>query len=105
MTETQTADQLPTTDELIAQLRELEKQFSPPTWEDVMPEWKWVHAWMADASLPPARPQRDCWVAVLNQQIVGWGLDPMILRLEKARELRVHPERLVLAFIDGTESW
>jgi hypothetical protein len=106
MTGTETdADQLPTTGELTAQLRELEKQFSAPTWEEVMPEWKWVHTWLADPSLPPARPRLDCWVAVLDQQIVGTGLDPLALRLEKARELSVHPERLVVTYVPGTDSW
>jgi hypothetical protein len=100
-----TAANMPTTQELVAQLRELQKQFAPPTWEEVMPDWKWLHAWMADASLPPARPRQDCWVAVMSQQIVGTGLDPLALRLQKARELRIHPERLVVTYIACTESW
>ena len=100
-----TEAEAPTSEALWAQIREIAARFPQPTWDDVLPDWKWVHAWMADPSLPPARPERDSWAAVLNQRIVGWGLDPLILRLEKARELGVHPDRLVLTFINGTESW
>ncbi len=106
MNETEPAtDESPTSAELHAQLRELGERYPHPTWEDVLPDWKWVHAWGADPSLPPERPQKDCWVAVLNGRIVGMGPDPVVLRLAKARELDVHPERLVLSYALGYEPW
>jgi hypothetical protein len=90
-----------TTLEQQRQLRELEAQYPTPTWEDVLPDWKWVHAWLAHPDRDPQNQYGDRWIAVLNQTIVGVGCDPLALRIAKARELGVHPERLVLTYSLG----
>jgi hypothetical protein len=91
----------PTTEQQIAELRELEQQFPPPSWEEVVPEWKWIHGLMADPASDLGTRHGGKWVAVYHQQIVGADYDPLALRIAKSRELGVHPERLVVTYVLG----
>jgi hypothetical protein len=85
-----------TTDEYLVQLRELEQQYPPPTWAEVMPEWKWLHDGMAAGTFDPEYRYGGLAVAIYNKQVVGTDTHWLRLRLNKARELGVHPERLVI---------
>src|SRR2546430_2076439 len=86
----------PTIDEYIAQLRELEKQYPPPAWDEVKFDWKWLHDGMAAGTFDPEYKYGGLAVAIYNRQVVGTDTDRLRLRLTKARELGVHPERLVI---------
>ena len=79
--------------------RELEAQFPTPTWDEVLEEWKWVHGHMADGTLDPQGRWCDRHVAVYNRQVVGADTNPLRLRVQKARELGIHPERLVITYL------
>lgn len=84
------------TDECHAQLRELEAQYPPPTWAEVMPEWKWLHDGMADRTFDPEYAYGGLCVAIFGKRVVGTDTNWLRLRLTKARELGVHPERIVV---------
>lgn len=86
----------PTTDEYIARLRELEQQYPPPTWDEVKPDWKWLHDGMADGTFDPEYRYGGLAVAIYDRRVVGTDTDRLRLRLTKARELGIHPERLVI---------
>jgi|GEM_PF-6898767 len=86
-------------EEYTALLRELAKQFPVPTWEEVKPDWQWVHGRMEDATLDPDGKWSDRHIAVYQNQVVGHDTNPLRLRLMKARELGIHPERLVITYL------
>jgi len=97
MTETEPAADLdPTIDEYLARLRELEARYPVPTWAEVMPDWKWLHEGMAAGTFDPEYRYGGLCVAVYDRRVVGTDVDPLRLRLTQARELGVHPERLVI---------
>ena len=100
MNETETTPE-PTIEELVAQWEELRRQFPPPTWDEVKPEWKWIHGLMADAYSGLWDRYGGQWVVVYQQQIIAHGLDPLELEVTKARELGIHPERLVVTYVNG----
>jgi Family of unknown function (DUF5678) len=86
--------------EQVRQLRELEAQYPVPIWAEVMADWKWVRALMADGSIDPENRYAGQHIAVLNQEIIGHGDNPLLLRVTMARKLGIHPERLVLTYLN-----
>ena len=78
------------------QWRELETQFPTPTWEEVMPEWKWLHEGMANGTFDPEYKYGGLAVAIYNKQVIGTDVNPMRLRVTKSRELGIHPERMII---------
>ncbi|MBA4065173.1 MAG: hypothetical protein C0501_15950 [Isosphaera sp.] len=101
MTETVPApgEEALTTAEVVARLQELGARYPAPTWDDVMPDWKWVNGRGEDRTLDPDGRYADRWVAVLNEKIVGYACDPAVLRLALAREYGIHPERFVVTYV------
>jgi len=91
----------PTIDEYLAQLRELEAQYPAPTWAEVMPEWKWLHEGMANMTFDPEYKYGGLCVAIYNKQVVGTDTNWLRLRLNLARELGIHPERLVITSFEA----
>jgi hypothetical protein len=85
-----------TISEYHARLRELESQFPPPTWEEVREDWKWLHEGMANRTFDPEYKYGGLAVAIYNREVVGTDTNWLRLRLNKARELGIHPERLVI---------
>ncbi len=85
-----------TYEEYHAQWRELETQFPSPTWEEVMPEWKWLHEGMANGIFDPEYKFGGLAVAIYNQEVIGTDVSPLRLRVTKARELGIHPERMII---------
>lgn len=80
----------------VAELRELEKQFPAPTWDEVRDDWEWLYAQFGTLAMTPYREQL---VAVYNKQVVGSDpADELALRIRLANVLRVHPERFVVSF-------
>lgn len=80
----------------LTEIRELEKQFSLPTWDDVRPDWEWFHAHSADPEMEPYYYQL---VAIYNKQVVGSDpQDELALRIRLSKQYRVHPERFVISF-------
>src|SRR3712207_5945241 len=88
-----------TVEEYHAQLKELETQFPAPTWDEVKEDWKWLHGRLADGIFDPEGKWSDRHVAVFQQRVIGVDPNPLRLRLVKARELGVHPERLVITYL------
>src|SRR5882762_2086652 len=85
-----------TDEEYAAQLKELERQFPPPTWEDVQPEWKWIYEAEANNTFDPTGKYCGLNVAIYGQKVVGTDRHWMRLRVRLSRELGVHPERIVI---------
>jgi hypothetical protein len=48
-------------------------------------------------------PHRGKYIAVFHQAILGSDANGLSLRLDWAKRLQVHPERIVLAFIPSAE--
>ena len=86
-------------DEYGALLCELGQQFPAPTWDEVKPDWQWVHGRMEDGTLDPAGTWSDRHIAVYRGQVVGADTNPLRLRLAQARALGIHPERLVITYL------
>lgn len=79
-----------------AQLREFGALFPVPSWAEVMPDWKWMHDGMAAGTFDPEYKYGGLAVAVYGRRVVGTDTNELRLRLAKARELGVHPERIVV---------
>lgn len=82
-----------------AEWDELAAQHPAPTRDDVRPEWIWVRDHMADNSIDPEGKYWGMHVAVYNQKIVGADTEPGRLHVRVARELGVHPERMVVVYL------
>ena len=100
-TEPETAPPEPelTVEEYHAQWRELEKQFPAPTWDEVKEEWKWLYGHMEDGTLDPEGKWSERHIAVYQRQVIGTDTNPLRLRVTKARERGIHPERLVITYL------
>ncbi len=80
----------------LVEIRQLEAQFPPPTWEDVRPDWEW---YFAHSGTPEMEPYYYQLVAVYNKQVVGADpQDEFALRIRLSRQYRLHPERFVVSF-------
>lgn len=96
MTETELPDAPElTVEEYYAQIRELGSHYPTPTWAEVMPEWKWLHESMADGTFDPEYKYGGLCVAIYGKRVVGTDTNELRLRLTKARELGIHPERMI----------
>lgn len=82
--------------EYYVQWRELERQFPPPTWDEVQREWQWLHENMANGAFDPEYKYGGLAVAIFGQRVVGTDVNWLRLVVTKSRELGVHPERLVV---------
>jgi hypothetical protein len=85
-----------TDDEYHAQWRELEKQFPPPTWNDVQPEWKWIYESTAANTFDPTGKYVGYSVAVYQQRVVGVDIHWLRLVVTMSMKYHVHPERIVV---------
>lgn len=83
---------------LYAEWEDLAARHPAPTLDDVRPEWVWItNHLMAD----PENPHWDVHVAVYNQQVIGTDTDPIRAQVTAARQLGVHPERVVVVYMGG----
>jgi hypothetical protein len=97
MTETEpTFAPNPTITAQLAELKELEAGHPVPTLAEVMADWKWLHDGSAAGTFDPEYKYGGLAVAIYNRQVVGTDTDPLQLRIDKARELGIHLERLVI---------
>lgn len=86
----------PRTKAQMAEIRELEKQYPLPTWEEVMPDWEWYYTQSGTDVLQPYYWQL---IAIYNGQVVGSDPeDELGLRIRLSRKYGVHPERFVVSF-------
>jgi hypothetical protein len=80
----------------VAELRELEKQFPPPTWDEVRPDWEWL--W-AQFGTPAMEPYAEQLVAACEGKVVGADPDDELgLRIRLAKQYQRHPERFVISY-------
>jgi hypothetical protein len=80
----------------VAELRELEKQFPVPTWDEVKGDWEWFYA---QGGKPEMEPYYYQLVAVYNKQVVGSDpQDELALRIRLSKQYQIHPERFVVSF-------
>lgn len=80
----------------VAELRELEKQFPEPTWDEVRPDWEWFYVHSADPEMEPYYYQL---VAIYGKQVVGSDpQDELALRIRLSKQYQIHPERFVVSF-------
>lgn len=88
---------------LKAEWDELAARHPAPTLDDVRPEWLWVQAHSSDGSIDPEGKYAGLHVAVYQQQVIGGGPEPTALRVRLARELGIHPERMVVTWLGEYE--
>jgi hypothetical protein len=88
------------TRQLNAEWDELAALHPAPTLDDVRPEWLWVREHMEDGSIDPDNRYAGLHVAVYQQRVVGADTNPSRLRVRLSRELNIHPERLVVVFLN-----
>jgi hypothetical protein len=80
----------------LAELRELEKQFPEPTWDEVRADWEWLYAQFGTGSM---QPYVGKLVAVYNKVVVGTDpQDELALRIRLAKQYQCHPERFVISY-------
>jgi hypothetical protein len=81
----------------VAELRELARQFPEPTWDEVLPDWEWLHSQLGT---PVMEPYFEKLVAVFEKQVVGYDPeDELALRIRLAKEYQRHPERFVISYL------
>lgn len=85
-------------DPRITELQELEATYPPPALDEVIAEWKWIHAEMAKGTLGEDTPYWNRWLAVYQHRVIGADYEPLGLRIAKSRELGIHPERMILTY-------
>ncbi len=86
-------------EELADQLVELEGRATPPDSDAILADARWLQERWGSVELAPFRGTH---VAVLNGKIVGHDANSLRLQLETARKFNVHPQRLVIAYLDPT---
>jgi hypothetical protein len=85
------------TEELAQQIVALEAGCPPPDEKAILADARWLQERWGQAELAP---YRGTHVAVLNGQIVGQAPNSLQLQLDLARKFNVHPQRLVIAYVD-----
>lgn len=84
-------------DRAAAELVAFEKQFPSPDPNAQLADCRWLQDhW----GTPTLEPYRGTHVAVFGGRIVGHGDGSIRFQLDLARALNVHPQRLVVAYID-----
>ena len=74
--------------------------YPPPSFDEAHAEWlKFYRLPVAD--IDPTGEHAGQYVAVFGGTIRGYDADPIALRMRVAEELHVHPERLVISYLDG----
>jgi hypothetical protein len=86
-------------DPRVAKLKELEATYPPPSEDEMMADWKWLHDRMAEGYFAVDGPYWGRWVAAYQRRIVGSDLDPLELELRTVQEFGVHPGRLAITYI------
>ncbi len=81
-----------------AEWDELAARYPTPTLDDVRPEWQWVSDHANDALIDPDGKYWGLHIAVYQQRVVGADRDPIALQIRLARELNIHPERMIVVF-------
>jgi 3-hydroxyacyl-[acyl-carrier-protein] dehydratase len=89
-----------TVEQLTAELAELEKQFPLPDTEAIHADCRWLESRWGSELLAPYRGKH---IAVYNGSVIGHSDNALKLELELSRSLRVHPQRLVISYIDPPE--
>ena len=72
-----------------------------PTHDDMRPDYVWMFDHITDGSIDPNDEYWGLYVAVYQQRLVGAGPDPFVLQVRLARELNVHPARIVTTLRGG----
>ena len=85
-----------TVQEYHAQWRELEKQYPPPSWDDVKLEWKWMHDSIEAGTFDPEEKYVGLAVAIYKQRVVGVDINWLRLVVTMSRKFQVHPERVLV---------
>lgn len=94
---------IPIPDEELRALREawdeLAAKHSPPTIDDMRPDYVWFTDHAADGTIDPEGKYWGLHVAVYQQRVVGAGREPIALRVQVARELDIHPARMAVLLL------
>jgi len=65
---------------------------------DILSDWKWIYEEIDAGRL---REYRGKHFAVVNHQVLGSDTDQLRLRERIAAEYHIHPERVVIYYIDN----
>lgn len=83
-------------DRLAIQLVELEKQYPPPNEQEQLDDCRWFQQHSTSSVLAG---YRGTHVAIYQGQVVGSGDNSLQLNIDLARQLGVHPQRLVIEYL------
>jgi len=84
-------------DRAVFELIELEKHFPPPDQRAIVADCQWLQDHWGK---PVLTAYRGTHVAILNGEVVGHADDSIRLEIDLARKFNVHPQRLVIEYID-----
>jgi hypothetical protein len=83
-------------EDLAREIVEFEKHFPPPDTNAILSDARWFQDhW----DKPELTQFRGNFVAVLNGAVVAHGSNALLLELETAKKLNVHPQRFILEYI------
>jgi hypothetical protein len=85
-----------TMEQFASEITELERQYPPPSEQEVLADCRWFQEHLGSGGLAA---YRGTHVVVYKGSVVGSGDDSLRLELSLARELRVHPQRLVIEYV------
>lgn len=82
---------------VVAEMMEMEARLPAPDPDAIRADCRWLDARWGTEELAPYRGEH---VAVLDGAVVGHSADPLALQRDVARARNVHPQRLVVAYVD-----
>lgn len=86
----------PSDEELAREIIEFEMGFPPPDLNEIRADARWF-----DEHLDKPELAQYCgsFVAVLDGAVIGHGPNALLLQLEAAKRLNVHPQRFILEYV------
>jgi len=75
--------------------------FPELSFEEVQAEWCRFAEFLATGCLDPGGTHAGQYVAFFENRVMGYGADPVELRRATARDNNIHPERVVISYLDA----
>jgi hypothetical protein len=69
---------------------------------EILDDWKWFYSEMEAGRFDRYRGQH---IAIVGRQVLGSDSDPLRLRDTIADQHHLHPNRVVVTYIEGEDDW
>ncbi len=92
----------PTEDELVAEYRELVKEYPQPNLRDVFADSRWVQEVFGSGVFVPYRRK---YIAVADRQVRGTGDTDIATRVAAAKTHHIHPDRFWVTYIESPDDF